>query len=138
MAHLFGIARNTVSILVQDTCAAIVEKLLPLYIQFPSGDALKEVSDGFKEKWGIPQCVGLIDSSHIPVTPLAMNYTDYYNRKGGIPCWCRQSWIISANSETSLIRAVWEQGGYRIIVEFEFEFQFEFGVWSSEFEMAIT
>lgn len=82
MAHLFGIARNTVSIIVQDTCCHCGEASTFVYIQFPSGDALKEVSDGFKEKWGIPQCVGLIDSSHIPVTPLAMNYTDYYNRKG--------------------------------------------------------
>ena len=37
---------------------------------------------GFKEKLGIPQCAGSIDGSHIPITPPAMNHTDYYNRKG--------------------------------------------------------
>lgn len=65
-------------IIVQETCAAIVEKLLPLYVQFPSGDALKEVTD----KWGIPQCSSSVDGSHIQVKPPARNHTDYYNRKG--------------------------------------------------------
>ena len=29
-----------------------------------------------------PQCAGSVDSTHIPVTPPAMNHTDYYNHKG--------------------------------------------------------
>ena len=28
------------------------------------------------------QCAGAIDGSHVPVTPPALNHTDYYNRKG--------------------------------------------------------
>ena len=38
--------------------------------------------DGFKTKWGVPQCVGAIDGCHIPISSPAMNRTDYYNRKG--------------------------------------------------------
>ena len=82
VGHLFGVARSTVSVIVLETCIAIVEKLLPIYVQFPSGNELKEVADGFKDKWGVPQCVGSIDGSHIPISPPAMNHTDYYNRKG--------------------------------------------------------
>lgn len=37
---------------------------------------------GFLDKWGIPQCVGSIDRSHIPVRPTSMKHTDYYNGKG--------------------------------------------------------
>ena len=48
--HLFGVARNTVSVIVHETCIAIVEKLLPKYIQFPSGNGLEEVTDGFKDR----------------------------------------------------------------------------------------
>ena len=82
VAHLFGIARCTVCVVVHETCTAIIQKLMPLYISFPTGDKVSEVVRGFKEKWGFPQCVGSVDGSHIPVTPPSMNHTDYYNRKG--------------------------------------------------------
>lgn len=81
VAHLSGLARCTVCVIVNETFRAIVRKLLPMYIRFPS-DGLKVVVSGFKEKLGIPQCAGSIDGSHIPITPPAMNHTDYYNRKG--------------------------------------------------------
>ena len=82
VAHLFGIARCTVCVVVHETCEAIISKLLPVYISFPTGEQLDEVVKGFKEKWGFPQCAGAIDGSHISVTPPSMNHTDYYNRKG--------------------------------------------------------
>ena len=53
---------------------------MPVYIFFPTGDELKEVIKGFKEKWDFPQCAGSIDGSHFPVTPPLMNHIDYYNR----------------------------------------------------------
>ena len=46
------------------------------------GDNLKETVQGFHSHWGIPQCAGSIDGSHIPVRPPALNHTDYYNQKG--------------------------------------------------------
>jgi len=64
---------------VHETCKAIVTKLMALYISFPTGEQLNEVIQGFKAKWGFPQCGGSIDGSHILVT---MNHTDCYNRKG--------------------------------------------------------
>ena len=82
LGHLFGIARSTVCVIVHDTCKAIVQVLSPEYIKFPTGTALTEVVEGFKEYWDIIQCAGAIDGSHIPVSPPASNHTDYYNRKG--------------------------------------------------------
>ena len=67
VAHLFGLARCTVCRIVHDTCKAIVKVLLPKYIHFPTGDWLSEVVQGFLNKWGIPQCAGSINWSHIPV-----------------------------------------------------------------------
>ena len=54
----------------------------PKYIQFPVGNNLTATVQGFLDQWGIPQCAGSIDGSHIPVKPPAMNHTCYYNRKG--------------------------------------------------------
>ena len=49
VGHLFGVARNTISIIVHETCIAIVDKLLPIYIQFPAGNELKKDIDEFKD-----------------------------------------------------------------------------------------
>jgi len=67
---------------VKETCKAIVRILQPKYIHFPSGESLTTTVQGFLEQWGIPQCAGSIDESHIPLRPPAMNHTCYYNRKG--------------------------------------------------------
>ena len=82
VAHLFGLACCTVCKIVNETCRAIIQKLLPLYVRFPTVSGLVDVVRGFKEKFGIPQCAGSIDGSHVPITPPSMNHTDYYNRKG--------------------------------------------------------
>ena len=82
IAHLFGVARSTVCEIVHETCQAIVTVLLHKYIKFPSGEQVDSAVDGFKTKWGVPQCVGAIDGSHIPISAPALNHTDYYNRKG--------------------------------------------------------
>ena len=75
VGQLFGVARCTVCCIVKDTCKAIITVVLSKYIKFPVGDALDAVMDGFMEQWGIPQCVGSIDGSHIPVRPPTMSHT---------------------------------------------------------------
>ena len=82
IGHLFGVARCTVCVIVCDTCQAIITNLLKKYMQFPVGEQLAQVVDGFKSKCGMIQCGGSIDGCHIPVKPPALNHTDYYNRKG--------------------------------------------------------
>ena len=82
IAHLFGIARCTVCVIVHETCKAIIKKFKSVCINFPAGENLKAVIRGFQNRWNIPQCAGSVDSTHIPITPPAMNHTDYYNRKG--------------------------------------------------------
>ena len=52
---------------VREVCEAIVDILLPRYIKVPSGDRLHNVVDDFDCNWGLPQCVGAIDGTHIPI-----------------------------------------------------------------------
>ena len=73
VGHLFGIACCTVCCIVKDTCKAIITVLLIKYIKFPVGDALDATMDGFMEHWGVPQCAGSIDGSHIPVRPYMLS-----------------------------------------------------------------
>ena len=82
IGHLFGVARCTACIVVHETCAAIIDVLLKSYINFPRGNVVDETVEGFQNTWGVPQCCGAIDGSHIPISAPVMNHTDYYNRKG--------------------------------------------------------
>ena len=75
IGHLFGVARCTVCCIVKDTCKAMITVVRCKYIKFPVNDALDATMDDFMEQWGILQCVGLIDGSHIPVRPPAMSHT---------------------------------------------------------------
>ena len=77
VAHLFGVARSTVCAIVHEMCTAIVLNLMNTYITFPSGPQLDRVVDDFVTKWGIPQCVGAINGSHIPIAAPLNNHTDY-------------------------------------------------------------
>ena len=40
IGHLFGVSRSSVCLIVKDVCQAIVELLLPKYIQVPTGNRL--------------------------------------------------------------------------------------------------
>ena len=64
IGHLFGVSKSTVCVITKDVCAAIVRILLPKYIAIPMGEALKDVVEGFKNKWGFPQCAGAVDGTH--------------------------------------------------------------------------
>ena len=82
ISHLFGVARSSVCEIVQETCLAIVDSLLNVYIRFSAGEQLQDVVKNFESKWGVPQCVGAIDGCNIPISVPKENHTDYYNRKG--------------------------------------------------------
>lgn len=82
VANLFGVSRAIVCLAVHAVTNAIVEHLMPTFIKFPTGQRLEEVVNGFRVKYGFPQCLGAIDGTHIPVTPPASYKDDFRNRKG--------------------------------------------------------
>ena len=82
IGHLFGVSKSTVCLVSKEVSSAIVKLLLPRYILFPTGAALREVVDGFKNEYGFPQCAGAVDGSHIPIISPKECPADYYNRKG--------------------------------------------------------
>uniref|UniRef100_A0A1A8RNV6 Zgc:113227 n=1 Tax=Nothobranchius rachovii TaxID=451742 RepID=A0A1A8RNV6_9TELE len=79
---LFGVSTTSVCRCVQDFCKAVCKILLAEVIAFPTLQKLQEMADYFETRWGIPQCVGAIDGSHIPIIAPQGFHTDYFNRKG--------------------------------------------------------
>ncbi|XP_077056092.1 uncharacterized protein LOC143707263 [Siphateles boraxobius] len=82
ISHLFGVGLSTVFNCVQDFCYAVNRVLLPMHISFPDADKLVELATFFQNRWRVPQCVGAIDGSHIPIIAPEEYPRDYYNRKG--------------------------------------------------------
>ena len=80
--HLFGISKSLVCLIVREVCHAVCKTSLPKYITFPQGDKLWRVVEGFKNKYGFPQCVGAIDGSHIQIISPNEFPADCFKRKG--------------------------------------------------------
>lgn len=82
ISHLFAIGQSTAVTIANDVASAIVSKMLPLYIKTPSGEEFKLIIQGFKDKWGFPQCGGAIDRTHIGILAPTNSPADYYNSQG--------------------------------------------------------
>uniref|UniRef100_A0A3B5B0G1 DDE Tnp4 domain-containing protein n=1 Tax=Stegastes partitus TaxID=144197 RepID=A0A3B5B0G1_9TELE len=80
IANLFGIV--TVCSIVHEFCRAVRHVLMPEDIKLLQVDDLQEVSEGFRQRWGFPQCRRAVDGSHIPIIAPEENHTDCFNCKG--------------------------------------------------------
>ena len=81
-ANAFGIAINTASNIITDTCTSIVKLLGPTYIHLPKDEnEMRKIAE-FETKFGMQQAFGCIDGTHIPITSLSHNPQDYYCYKG--------------------------------------------------------
>ncbi len=79
VSHLFGVGLTTVFNCVKDFCNAVNKVLLPVHIKFPDARKLVEMASFFEQRWGVPQCVGAIDGSHIPIIAPTEYPRDFFN-----------------------------------------------------------
>ncbi|XP_071958892.1 uncharacterized protein [Antedon mediterranea] len=82
LSKLFGVARSTACKNVNSVCNGIVNMLREEYIIWPEGDRLVETIRGFREKYGIVQCAGAVDASHVPIAMPYDHPDDYENQNG--------------------------------------------------------
>ena len=77
---LFGIGISTISTIVCNTTCVITQHFLPLYVQMPSQERLREIVQEFETLWGFPQVA--IGGNHIPILKPIECPSDYYDHKG--------------------------------------------------------
>ncbi|KAM9323465.1 uncharacterized protein KZ484_021555 [Pholidichthys leucotaenia] len=84
IAHQFGVGISTAFKCLKEFCSSVEEVLLPEFIQMPSAEKLREMALHFEQWWGLPQCVGAIGRSHIPIMAPQEDHIKYCNQEG----WC--------------------------------------------------
>ena len=82
VANAFGLAKSTVSVIVQRVCFRISDVLGSKYITLPKNETeLHDAVTNFYNKHGFPQCFGAIDGTHIYIKQPSETPVDYLNRK---------------------------------------------------------
>ena len=77
------VGHSTVSGIIENTCAAIWNVLLPLYMSTPSTAAeWKRISQGFEQTWNFPHCIGAINGKHVVMQAPACSGSTFFNYKG--------------------------------------------------------
>ncbi|XP_029923749.1 putative nuclease HARBI1 [Myripristis murdjan] len=67
VADLFAVGVASVCRCVHEFCRAVIQVLKPQLVVAPNHAGLAEMADHFYQTYGIPQCIGVIDSIHIPI-----------------------------------------------------------------------
>lgn len=83
----FGIGTSSVSKAVRDVVDALLVRYFNEWVRFPSLVGMKRTREAFSEYGGLPNVVGALDGTHIPIqrpsTCIPPNNRDaFFNRKG--------------------------------------------------------
>uniref|UniRef100_A0A673NED2 DDE Tnp4 domain-containing protein n=1 Tax=Sinocyclocheilus rhinocerous TaxID=307959 RepID=A0A673NED2_9TELE len=80
ISNQFGVHKST------------VKKFVYMFCKVPNEEEALEIARNFQEMHNIPQIMGLIDGTHIPIFPLSDGYKDFLNRKGW-PSYALQAFV---------------------------------------------
>lgn len=77
----FGLGISTCHKLVLEVCSAIRTVLMPKYLQWPEDSALRDIKDEFESVSGIPNVVGSMYTTHIPIIAPKISVAAYFNKR---------------------------------------------------------
>ncbi|KAL2096942.1 hypothetical protein ACEWY4_006149 [Coilia grayii] len=83
VANQFGVHKSTVMTFMRLFCKGMVESaVIHKFIKVPNLEEARRTARHFQEKYHLPQVIGCIDGTHIPILPPSDGYRDFVNRKG--------------------------------------------------------
>lgn len=77
----FGLGISTCHKLVLEVCSAIKNVLMPKYLQWPDDAPLNDVKREFESVSGIPNIVGSMYTTHIPIIAPKISVAAYFNKR---------------------------------------------------------
>ena len=82
LGYAFRVAHNTISLLVPETCRAIIAAYGDEVLQMPNTyEQWKTVAKVFEERWNFPHTIGAIDGKHVRIKNPSLAGSHYYNYK---------------------------------------------------------
>ncbi|KHN32196.1 Putative nuclease HARBI1 [Glycine soja] len=81
VSRRFGLGISTCHKLVLEVCTAIKTVLMPKYLQWPNVVTLRDIKGEFENISGIPNVVGSMFTSHVPIIAPKMSVSAYFNKK---------------------------------------------------------
>lgn len=77
----FRAGLETIRSIILDTCDVLWRKLKEFYICPPSENDWLDIAEGFRNKCGLPNCMGAVDGKHIRIIAPPNAGSQYYNYK---------------------------------------------------------
>ncbi|XP_030530454.1 protein ALP1-like [Rhodamnia argentea] len=77
----FGLGISTCHKLVLEVCSAIRTVLMPKYLQWPDEDKLRKIKAKYESISGIPNVVGSMYTTHIPIIAPKISVAAYFNKR---------------------------------------------------------
>lgn len=77
----FGLGISTCHKIVLDVCSAIRTVLMPKYLQWPDEDSIGKIKEEFESVSGIPNVVGSMYTTHIPIIAPKISMAAYFNKR---------------------------------------------------------
>lgn len=81
LAFAFRVSKSSVHNIIKETTEQIWLALNEEFISSPDPDELKQISDEFFLKFGMPNCVGAIDGKHCTIQAPSHSGSLYFNYK---------------------------------------------------------
>eukprot|EP00250_Pteridium_aquilinum_P000426 c10468_g1_i2 orf=121-1452(+) len=81
LSKRFGLGISTCHKLILEVCTAIIDVLLPKYITWPAHAHAQAIRESFERITGIPDVVGAIYTTHLPIIAPKVNVTSYFNKR---------------------------------------------------------
>ena len=83
IAFSYRVGHSSVCTIIEDTCNAIWESLMPMYLKCPSTEEeWKKISGDFYQQWNFPNCIGAVDGKHVVFQAPSNTGSEYFNYKG--------------------------------------------------------
>ncbi|XP_042519254.1 protein ALP1-like [Macadamia integrifolia] len=77
----FGLGISTCHKLVLEVCSAIKTVLMPKFLQWPDEETVKKTKEDFESISGIPNVVGSMYTTHIPIIAPKISVSAYFNKR---------------------------------------------------------